>query len=70
MNIIGVDDKKSIVVMLEKMLDVKMEYKQLPWRESDQKVFVADIKKAQDIIGWTPVVSSSEGISKMVEWLR
>lgn len=60
----------ELFTMLEKMLDVKMEYKQLPWRESDQKVFVADIKKAQEIIGWTPKVNSEEGISKMVEWLK
>lgn len=60
----------ELFAMLEKMLDVKMEYKQLPWRESDQKVFVADIKKAQEIIGWTPAVNSDDGIRKMVEWLK
>ena len=60
----------ELFAMLEKMLDVKMEYKQLPWRESDQKVFVADIKKAQEIIGWTPAVNSVDGIRKMVEWLN
>ena len=60
----------ELFAMLEKMLDVKMEYKQLPWRESDQKVFVADIKKAQETIGWTPAVNSADGIRKMVEWLN
>lgn len=68
----GIENSLSLLElfsMLEKMLDVKMEYKQLPWRESDQKVFVADIKKAQEIIGWTPKVNSEEGIRKMVEWL-
>ena len=69
----GIENSLSLLelfAMLEKMLDVKMEYKQLPWRESDQKVFVADIKKAQEIIGWTPAVNSSDGIRKMVEWLK
>lgn len=69
----GIENSLSLLelfTMLEKMLDVKMKYKQLPWRESDQKVFVADIKKAQEIIGWTPAVNSTEGIRKMVEWLK
>ena len=69
----GIENSLSLLelfAMLEKMLDVKMLYKQLPWRESDQKVFVADIKKAQEIIGWTPAVKSEEGIRKMVEWLK
>jgi len=69
----GIENSMSLLelfALLEKMLGVKMEYKQLPWRESDQKVFVADIKKAQEIIGWTPMVNSEEGIQKMVEWLK
>ena len=69
----GIENSLSLLelfAMLEKMLNVKMKYEQLPWRESDQKVFVADIKKAQEIIGWSPAVNSSDGISKMVEWLK
>ena len=69
----GIENSLSLLelfAMLEKMLDVKMEYKQLPWRESDQKVFVADIKKAQEIIGWVPRVSADGGIGKMVKWLQ
>lgn len=56
--------------MLENKLGIKMEYKQLPWRESDQKVFVADIEKAKRIIGWEPKVSAEDGISRMLDWLR
>ena len=69
----GIENSLSLLelfAMLEKILDVKMEYNQLPWRESDQKVFVADIKKAQEIIGWTPAVNSEKGIRKMIEWLK
>lgn len=68
----GIENSLSLLelfAMLEKMLDVKMEYKQLPWRESDQKVFVADIKKAKDIIGWVPNVNSEDGIRRMIKWL-
>lgn len=46
-----------------------MNYTQLDWRESDQKVFVADIEKAKRIIGRTPKVSADDGISRMIAWL-
>ncbi|MDE5975353.1 MAG: GDP-mannose 4,6-dehydratase [Muribaculaceae bacterium] len=56
--------------MLEKMLDIKMNFTEIPWRESDQKVFVADITKAKEIIGWEPKVTKEKGIRSMVEWLK
>jgi len=54
---------------LEQELEIQMTYQQLPPRESDQRVFVADITKAQKLINWTPKVSKAEGIRKMIEWV-
>lgn len=68
----GIENSLSLLelfAMLEKKLNIKMEYRQLPWRESDQKVFVADIEKAKKIIGWEPKFTADEGVGKMVEWL-
>ena len=59
----------ELFAKLEKKLDIKMNYTQLDWRESEQKVFVADIEKAKRIIGWTPKVSADDGISRMLNWL-
>lgn len=56
--------------MLNDILGIKMEYKQLPPRISDQKVFVADINKIKDKIGWTPKVDSLTGVKAMVEWVK
>lgn len=60
----------ELFAMLENKLNIKMHYTQLPWRESDQKVFVADISKVKQLIGWEPKVSADEGISRMLDWLR
>lgn len=60
----------ELFVLLEKKVGVKLRYKKLPSRESDQKVFVADISKAKRLLGWEPRVSAREGISSMVEWLK
>lgn len=69
----GIENSLSLLklfAMLEKMLDIKMQYTQLPWRESDQKVFVADISKAKRIIGWRPEVSVKDGIDRMIKWMK
>ena len=69
----GMDNSLSLLELfnlLEDKLNVKMTYTQLPWRESDQKVFVADFEKAQHIIGWKPQVTAEKGIRKMIEWLQ
>ncbi len=56
--------------MLEYMLNIKMEYRQLPVRQSDQEVFVADITKIQKRIGWEPKVTAKDGIQKMLDWVE
>ncbi len=69
----GIKNSSSLLELfsfLEKELDVKMEYIELPVRESDQKIFVADLTKAKELIGWEPKVSKEEGIRKMIEWIK
>ncbi|MGB1250294.1 MAG: GDP-mannose 4,6-dehydratase [Candidatus Promineifilaceae bacterium] len=39
------------------------------WRPGDQHVFVADIRKAHEVLGWKPDVSPHEGIAKLYEWV-
>lgn len=39
-----------------------------PARESDQRVFVADITRLAELIGWQPLVSAKEGVIKMLQW--
>jgi CDP-paratose 2-epimerase len=55
--------------ILEKELEVKLNYKKLPWRISDQKIFVADIFKSKEKISWKPKISKLNGIKKMIEWI-
>ncbi len=69
----GIENSLSLLELfdiLEHKLEIKMEYTQLPWRESDQKVFVADITKAKKIIGWKPQVTKEQGLDNMLNWLQ
>lgn len=55
---------------LETLLKIKMDYIQLPWRESDQKVFVADTSKATCDFGWNPQIDKVEGLKRMYHWVE
>lgn len=54
--------------LLQEQADTKLNYIKLPVRESDQKVFVADISKINKLIDWQPNVSAKKGVQKMFDW--
>jgi CDP-paratose 2-epimerase len=56
--------------LLEELLGAPLPYRRLPPRESDQKVFVANLGKAERLLGWKPAVAPSEGIPRMIGWVR
>jgi len=56
--------------MLEQELSVKLTYQQLPWRSNDQKVFVADIRRAAHEFNWQPQVDKKSGLQKMIQWVK
>jgi CDP-paratose 2-epimerase len=56
--------------LLEKLTGTSMRFDQLEWRPGDQKVFVADTRKAQQDFQWSPKVSKEEGIRTMLLWSR
>lgn len=68
----GLENSMSLLelfTILEKNTEqAKLVYEQLPPRQSDQKVFVADISKAAGKLDWKPQISAREGIRNMLEW--
>lgn len=40
------------------------------WRPGDQKVFIADIRKAADRIGWEPQIGVVDGITTLYRWVK
>jgi CDP-paratose 2-epimerase len=68
----GVQNSLSLLELfdiLEKELGINMEYINLPPRESDQRLFVADIQKITNAIGWKPKVDKYSGIKQMLGWV-
>lgn len=68
----GIENSLSLLELfthLQKIIDVRLDYITLPARQSDQRVFVADIMKAKRLLKWEPMVSAQEGVVRMVEWV-
>jgi CDP-paratose 2-epimerase len=40
------------------------------WRPGDQRVFVADIRKAKSELGWSPCIRPQEGVKRLLDWTR
>lgn len=60
----------ELLTILENELGIKLNYTKLPPRESDQKIFVADLAKAKDVFNWEPQIDKLIGIKKMISWVE
>lgn len=60
----------ELFAVLEKMLTIKLKYRPIDWRQGDQKFFVANIGKAEELIGWHPRVSKQQGIEAIYKWVQ
>lgn len=58
----------ELFAILEKKLDVHLEYTKLAPRISDQKIFVADTAKIRSRIDWDIQVNTNDGINAALEW--
>jgi len=59
----------ELFALLEHEINHPLRYTNLPQRESDQRVFVADIGKIRELTGWAPRVSAKDGVSQMLSWV-
>ncbi len=69
----GIENSLSLLELfkfLEHELSIQLSYTQLPWRQSDQKVFVANIEKAKQLLDWKPKIGKNEGLLNMIHWVR
>lgn len=56
--------------LLEKIIGESFQVKSSEWRPGDQKVFIADCRKAKKEFGWQPEVGVSKGIELLVKWVK
>lgn len=69
----GAENSLSLLELfqiLEEELQVTLQYTKLDWRQSDQRVFIANIHKAREMFGWKPEISAREGVKDMIKWTQ
>lgn len=74
-NIGGGPDKtlsvwKEFGPILEDVLEKEIPVSWEEWRPGDQRVFIADIRKAGKDLAWEPGVGPREGIERLIEWVQ
>lgn len=60
----------GLVAFLEKKTGKKMDLTFDGWRPGDQKIYVSDIKKAKEHLGWEPKINKDKGVDMLFEWVR
>ena len=62
----------EIVAMAQKITGLKFEviYGTLPLTKSESKMWVADISKAERLLGWKPTRTLEEGLTAYVQWAK
>lgn len=58
----------ELLQYLEERLQIKLNYTHLPWRQSDQKFFVADCGKAEKLLHWKPQTTRAQGLENTLHW--
>jgi CDP-paratose 2-epimerase len=67
----GIANSLSLLELFEnlaRVLKTELRYNRIASRESDQKVFVADIRKAKRLLDWEPTIGKEEGLQQMLKW--
>ncbi|ALG68710.1 GDP-mannose 4,6-dehydratase [Beggiatoa leptomitoformis] len=69
----GVNNTMSLlelIALLEQGLGKKIPLTFDAWRPGDQPVFVCNLNKIQTTLGWTPQISTTQGVNKLIQWVR
>jgi CDP-paratose 2-epimerase len=55
--------------MLQELLGREVPVARADWRPGDQRIFVADIRKAEAELGWRPRTGKAEGVRRLHDWI-
>jgi CDP-paratose 2-epimerase len=56
--------------ILERLLGSPLSTGSGEWRPGDQPVYISDIRKANEILKWSPKIGVETGISKLFDWVN
>jgi CDP-paratose 2-epimerase len=59
----------ELIDIISKNIHQDISFKFSDWRPGDQKIYISDINKIYNDIGWYPKVNAENGINKMINWI-
>jgi CDP-paratose 2-epimerase len=68
----GPENAVSLIDVLEYLKTQcgrELSWRNTEWRPGDQKIYVSDIRRAQQHLGWTPRTHWHQGVSRLVDWV-
>jgi CDP-paratose 2-epimerase len=60
----------DLLGFLQEELDITLTPRTGATRPGDQPVFVCDIRKAGELMGWAPQIGVSDGVRDLIRWVR
>jgi CDP-paratose 2-epimerase len=60
----------ELVNLLEELLGRPIVYEFADWRPGDQRVYISDISKAENLLDWKPRVAVEQGVQQLLDWVR
>lgn len=61
---------RDLINFLEQELGLKIKPKFGDSRPGDQPVFICDIRKAKEVLGWEPDISVQQGVIDLIHWVK
>lgn len=58
----------DLIAMLEDFRGRPMQVAYDDWRPGDQRVYVSDVSRARQVLGWSPQVGVSDGVRRLFDW--
>ena len=59
----------DLLETLKDRLERKIPVKWDDWRPGDQQVYISDIRKLDEVLGWKPQINVRNGISQLIDWV-
>ena len=56
--------------LLERLMGQEIPVGGGDWRPGDQRIYVSDIRKAEQELNWTPKIGVEEGVTRLFEWVN
>ena len=60
----------DLIALLKEEVSPDIPLSYADWRPGDQPVYVSDIGRAENDLGWRPRVAWDQGVRKLVQWVK